>query len=332
MFNHSVHFAQPAYLLFLLILPFIIVWYWFRNKKNKAELQISTTESFKQAGKTFKERFRHSLFVLRLLAIALLIIAIARPQSSSSRQDVSIEGIDIVLALDISGSMIAEDFRPNRIEAAKRVALDFIDGRPNDRIGLVIFSGVSFTQCPLTTDHTVLKNLFKNVKSGMIQDGTAIGNGLATAVSRLKDSRAISKVIILLTDGVNNMGEIDPLTAADISKLYGLRVYTIGVGTTGVAPYPVQTPFGIQYQNMQVEIDEALLQKISDETGGKYFRATDNRTLAKIYKEIDKMEKSKIDVTTFRKKKEEFLPLALLAALFLLFELVLRNTYFRSIP
>ncbi len=332
MFSHSVHFAQPAYLFLLLIIPVIVAWYWFRNKKNKAEIQISTLESFKKAGKTFKERFRHSLFAMRMLAIALLIIAIARPQSSSSRQDVSIEGIDIVLALDISGSMIAEDFKPNRIEAAKRVAIDFIDGRPNDRIALVIFSGVSFTQCPLTSDHAVLKNLFKNVKSGMIQDGTAIGNGLATSVSRLKDSKAISKVIILLTDGVNNMGEIDPLTAADIAKLYGIRVYTIGVGTNGLAPYPVQTPFGTQYQNMQVEIDEALLQKISTETGGKYFRATNNRTLAGIYKEIDKMEKSKIDVTTFRKKKEEFLPLALLAALLLILELALRNTYFRSIP
>ena len=328
----NIHFSQPGYLYLLLLIPVIIAWYWLRNKKNKAEIQISTTESFTATKKTFKEIFRHGLFGLRILAIILLILVLARPQSSSSRQDVSVEGIDIILALDISGSMLAEDFKPNRIEAAKKVAMEFIDGRPNDRIGLVIFSGESFTQCPLTTDHAVLKNLFKNVKSGMIEDGTAIGNGLATAVSRLKESKAVSKVIILLTDGVNNSGEIDPMTAADIAKLYGLRVYTVGIGTTGMAPYPVQTPFGIQYQSMEVKIDEELLKNISNETGGKYFRATGNKALAQIYKEIDKMEKSKIDVTTFRRKKEEFLPFALLAAILLILELALRNTYFRSIP
>jgi Ca-activated chloride channel homolog len=332
MFYHNIHFAQPYYLFLLILIPLLFAWYWFRNIRNKADLQISTIESFAKTKKTFKERFRHSLFALRMLALCFLILALARPQSTSSRQDVNVEGIDIVLTMDISGSMLAEDFRPNRIEAAKKVAMDFIDGRQNDRIGLVIFSGESFTQCPLTIDHAVLKSLFKNIKSGMIEDGTAIGNGLATSVSRIKDSKAVSKVIILLTDGVNNKGEIDPLTAADIAKLYGVRVYTIGIGTTGMAPYPFPTPFGIQYQNIEVKIDEPLLKKISDMTGGKYFRATNNKTLAEIYKEIDRMEKSKIDVTTFRKKTEEFLPLALLAFIFLAFEIILRNTYFRSIP
>lgn len=332
MFYHNIHFAQAFYLYLLLLIPVIAVWYWFRNKRNTAEIRISTIESIAKARKTFKERFRHSLFALRMLALIFLIIAMARPQSSSSRQDVNVEGIDIILTMDISGSMLAEDFRPNRIEAAKKVAIDFINGRQNDRIGLVIFSGESFTQCPLTIDHTVLKSLFKNIKSGMIEDGTAIGNGLATSVSRIKDSKAVSKVVILLTDGVNNRGEIDPLTAADIAKLYGIRVYTVGIGTTGLAPYPFPTPFGIQYQNIEVKIDEPLLKKISDMTGGKYFRATDNKTLVRIYNEIDRMEKSKIDVTTFRKKTEEFLPLTILAFLFLSLEIILRNTYLRSIP
>lgn len=329
---HSIHFANSLYLLFLLIIPLLIVWYWFRNKRNIPEIQVSTTQSLTRIKKTFREQFRHGIFALRMLAIAFLIIALARPQSNLSRQDVSIEGIDIILALDISGSMIAEDFKPNRIEAAKNVAMDFIDGRPNDRIGLVIFSSESFTQCPLTTDHAVLKNLLKKVKSGMIADGTAIGNGLATSVSRLKESKAISKVIILLTDGVNNTGEVDPLTAGEIAKLYGIRVYCVGVGTTGVAPYPVQTPWGVQYQNMDVQIDEDLLRKIANETNGKYFRATNNTTLKNIYKEIDKLEKSKIDVTVFRKKKEEFLPFAIIAIALFILEIIFRTTVFRSIP
>ncbi|MCD4744699.1 MAG: VWA domain-containing protein, partial [Bacteroidales bacterium] len=226
----------------------------------------------------------------------------------------------------------AQDLRPDRLEAAKDVAIDFILGRPNDRVGLVIFSGETFTQCPLTTDHAVIKNLFKDVKSGMIEDGTAIGDGLATAVNRLKDSKAISKVIILLTDGVNNMGSLDPLSAAEIAKIYGIRIYTIGVGTIGMAPYPVQTPFGLKYQDMEVNIDEDLLRQVAVMTNGKYFRATSNRKLKEIYNEIDKLEKSKIDVTEFRKKKEEFLPFALWACIFLIFELIFRNTVFRTLP
>ena len=228
--------------------------------------------------------------------------------------------------------MLAEDFRPNRVEAAKKVAAEFIEGRPNDRISLVIFAGESFTQCPLTLDHAVVENLLSQVKTGMIEDGTAIGSGLATAVTRLKDSKAKSRVIILLTDGVNNRGSIDPLTAANISHTFGVRVYTIGVGTQGVAPYPVQTPFGTQYQNMPVEIDETLLQKIADQTGGKYFRATDNQKLRAIYEEIDRLEKTKIEVTQFHKHKEEFYSAAMSAGFFLLLEVFLSQTVFRRLP
>jgi Ca-activated chloride channel family protein len=249
-----------------------------------------------------------------------------------SKQNVNIEGIDIMMAYDISGSMLAEDFKPNRLESARDVAINFINGRPNDRIGLVIFSGEAFTQCPLTIDHSVLKNLFLSVKSGIIEDGTALGDGLATAISRIKDSKAISKVVILLTDGVNNMGSVDPLSAADIAKLFGIRVYTIGVGTTGLAPYPFQTPFGIQYQNVEVKIDEALLKQISKITKGNYYRATSKTKLENIFKEIDRLEKSKVDVTEFHKKSEEFLYFVLAAAFLLLFELFLRYTVYRTIP
>lgn len=329
---NNIDFAYPYFLYFLLVIPLLILWYWFKYKKNNADIQVSTTESFENTPKSIRQYLFHGLFVLRILAIALLIIALARPQTSTSRQDITIEGIDIVMALDVSGSMLAQDLRPDRLEAAKDVAIDFILGRPNDRVGLVIFSGETFTQCPLTTDHAVIKNLFKDVKSGMIEDGTAIGDGLATAVNRLKDSKAISKVIILLTDGVNNMGSLDPLSAAEIAKIYGIRIYTIGVGTIGMAPYPVQTPFGLKYQDMEVNIDEDLLRQVAVMTNGKYFRATSNRKLKEIYNEIDKLEKSKIDVTEFRKKKEEFLPFALWACIFLIFELIFRNTVFRTLP
>jgi Ca-activated chloride channel family protein len=228
--------------------------------------------------------------------------------------------------------MLAQDFKPDRLEASKGVAMEFIDGRPNDRIGLVIFSGETFTQCPLTTDHSIMKNLFKDIHSGMIEDGTALGDGLATAVNRIRNSKAISKVIILMTDGMNNVGSVDPLSAAEIAKLYGVRIYTIGIGTIGMAPYPVQTPYGIQLQNMPVQIDETLLREVSRLTDGKYFRATNNGKLRQIYQEIDKLEKSKIDVTEFRKKKEEYWPLALIALIFIGLEILLRNTWFRNIP
>ena len=261
-----------------------------------------------------------------------MVFALARPQSSNSWQTYTSEGIDIVLALDISGSMLAQDLKPNRLEAAKDVAASFINGRPNDNIGLVVFSAESFTQCPLTTDHTVLLNLFKDIQSGMIQDGTAIGLGLANAVSRIKDSHAKSKVIILLTDGSNNAGEIAPVTAAEIAKTFGVRVYTIGVGTKGMAPYPFQTAFGVQYQNIPVEIDEATLKQIASTTGGQYFRATDNASLKEIYSEIDQMEKTKISVQEYSKKQEEYKNWALLVFALLLVEILLRNTLLRNIP
>jgi len=325
-------FANPGFLFLLLIIPLLIAWYFFRFKRNNAEISVSTTDGFAGKGRSFKVILYHGLYVLRLLALTLLILALARPQTSLSRQDVTVEGIDLMIALDISGSMLAMDFRPDRLEASKEVAMEFIDSRPNDRIGLVVFSGESFTQCPLTIDHSVLKNLFKDVKSGMIEDGTALGDGLATAISRLKDSKAVSKVIILLTDGVNNMGAIDPRSAAEIAKLYGIRIYTIGVGTMGMAPYPVQTPFGMSTQNMEVKIDEPLLQEISSLTDGRYFRATSNAKLREIYQEIDKLEKSKIDVTEFKRKNDKYIPLVLIALALFGIEMLLRYTVLRNIP
>jgi Ca-activated chloride channel family protein len=286
---------------------------------------------FAKTGKTFRHYLRHVLFAFRIIAVALLIIVLARPQATDRFQNTSTEGIDIVLALDISGSMLARDFKPDRLEASKNVATEFISGRPYDRIGLVVFSGESFTQCPLTTDHAVLVNLLREIQSGMIEDGTAIGNGLATAVNRIKDSEAKSKVIILLTDGVNNRGEIAPATAAGIAKTFGIRVYTIGVGTQGMAPYPVQTPFGMQFRDMQVEIDENILKEIAANTGGKYYRATDNNKLMQVYSEIDKLEKSKIDVRQFSRKEEKYLVPAIIALILLALEMIARNTIFKSL-
>lgn len=331
-FVGDIIFAQPYFFYLLLLLPVLIFWYWKRHKKQYADVKISSFEGFSNYQPSLRQKMLHLPFVLRLLAITLVIVALARPQSSSKGQNIATEGIDIVLSVDISGSMLAEDFKPNRIEAAKKVAMDFIDGRPNDRIGLVIFSGESFTQCPLTSDHAVLKNLFSAIKSGLLVDGTALGDGLGTAVNRIKDSKAKSKVIILLTDGVNNAGSLPPLTAAEIAKRFNVRVYTIGVGTMGVAPYPFQTPFGIQYQNMEVQIDEALLKQISKTTDGQYFRATNNNKLKDIYAQIDKLEKTKIEVTEFRRHAEEFFPFALLAGLLLVLEMLLRYTVFRSLP
>lgn len=275
---------------------------------------------------------RHLLFVLQVLAIFFLVVALARPQSSNNWQTYTSEGIDIVLALDISGSMLARDFTPDRLEAAKEVATKFILERPQDKIGLVIFAGESFTQCPLTTDQAVLVNLMREVQSGMIEDGTAIGLGLANAVNRLKDSPAKSKVVILLTDGVNNRGAIAPLTAAELAKAYGIRVYTIGVGTYGEAPYPVQTPFGVELRNVPVEIDEEVLQQIAHLTDGKYFRATDNNKLKQIYQEIDQLEKSKIEVKHFSKKEEQYFIFGLVGLFLLITQALLRYTLLRKIP
>ena len=296
-------------------------------------MQVSSSEVFQlPEARSWKIYLRHVPFLLRMVLIALLIVVLARPQSTNSWQNSSTEGIDIMLAMDISSSMLAQDLKPNRLEAAKDVAASFINGRQNDNIGLVVFAAESFTQCPLTTDHTVLLNLFKDIQPGIIQDGTSIGLGLANAVSRIKDSQAKSKVIILLTDGVNNAGEIAPVTASEIAKTFGVRVYTIGVGTQGEAPYPFQTAFGIQYQNVPVEIDEPTLKQIAATTGGQYFRATDNASLKAIYEEIDQMEKTKISVQEFSKKQEEYMQWALLVLLLLLVEVLLKNTLLRNIP
>lgn len=329
---NGLSYKNPEFFyLFLLFIP-LIAWYIWRNQKAGASIRFSSGMGFARIPRSWKYYLRHSVFVFILSSMSFLIMALARPQSSNSWQNVTTEGIDIVIALDISSSMLAMDFQPNRIEAAKDVATQFISGRPNDKIGLVVFSGESFTQCPLTTDHATVINLFRNIESGMIEDGTAIGNGLATAVSRLKESNAISKVIILLTDGVNNRGEIAPVTAAELAKTFGIRVYTVGIGSIGTAPYPMQTPFGVQVRDMKVEIDEPTLQKISDTTDGRYFRATNNNKLAEIYKEIDKLEKSKIDVKEFSKKDEQYLRFALYGAILLIIALFLKTTIFRSVP
>jgi Ca-activated chloride channel homolog len=330
MLDH-VEWANPGFLYLLLIIPLAVIWYWLKNVRNSPELKISGVRNFLSGKKGYKTYLRHSLFIFRLCALIFLIIAMARPQTRSSWKNSTTEGIDIVIALDISGSMLAEDFKPNRIEASKKLAVEFISGRKSDRIGLVTFSGESFTQSPLTTDHSIIKNLMMEIKHGLIQDGTAIGMGLANSVNRLKNSESVSKVIILLTDGVNNSGAIAPLTAAEIAKEFGIRVYTVGIGSRGKAPFPVKTPLGVQYNYQETDIDEPTLQKISDMTGGKYYRATDNQSLKEIYREIDLMEKSKIDVVEYRKKTESFLPLAIMAALLLLLEFISRNTIFRSI-
>lgn len=328
---NGITFAQPALLWLLVLVPGMIAWYIIRQQHTHASLSMPGLKPFENAGTTFRNWLGHILFAFRIAAMVLIIIVIARPQKTDRFQDVSTEGIDIILAIDISGSMLARDFKPDRLEASKNVATEFISGRPYDRMGLVVFSGESFTQCPLTTDHAVLINLMREIQSGMIEDGTAIGNGLATAINRIKDSDAKSKVIILLTDGVNNRGEIAPETAAGIARTFGIRVYTIGVGTQGMAPYPVQTPFGIQYQNMPVEIDEEVLREIASQTGGRYFRATDNNKLQQVYNEIDQMEKSKIDVRQFTRKEEKYLLPALIAFILVTLEIVLRTTIYRNI-
>ena len=326
------NWANPEYLYILLVIPLLIVWYWFRNKKSTAELRFSGIQAFAGIAPSPKTWLIHGLFVLRIFAISLIAIALARPQSISTKQNVHIEGIDIVMSIDVSGSMLARDFKPDRLEAAKEVAAEFIAKRPNDRVSLVIFSGEAFTQVPLTTDHQMITNIFSEVKSGMIEDGTAIGDGLATSVSRLQNSDAISKVIILITDGVNNSGSVDPISAAEMAHMFGIRVYTIGIGSMGTAPYPVQTAFGIQMQQMQVQIDEELLEKIAGMTGGRYFRADNNKKLKEIYKEIDTLEKSKIDIQEFRKKHEAFVPFALLALVLFTLEIILRYVVFRRFP
>lgn len=331
MFN-NITFAYPWILYFLFILPLMFIWYWFRGRKKEPSLNYSSLKIFKSVGPNWKERLRHLPFILRCIAVGLLIIALARPQSFSSGENIYTEGIDIAMVLDISGSMLAEDFKPNRLDAAKNVIDEFIQGRSTDRIGLVIFSREAFTQCPLTIDYSVLRNLLKEIKSGMIEDGTAIGNAIANGVNRLKDSDAKSRVIILLTDGINNAGEVNPVSAAQIAKTFGIRIYTIGVGTRGEAPYPVQTPFGIKYQMMPVEIDEAVLNEIASLANGKYFRATNNKTLSQIYLEIDKLEKTQIEVTSYRNAKELFYSWLLGGLAILLLEVGLSRSLLRRLP
>ena len=291
---NNITFAHPYLLLLLLVIPLMAVWYIMRYRKQKPALQFSNISLFKGVRKTFRQRAYPLLFILRMVAVAAIIVALARPQRMLSRQEMKVEGIDIVLAMDVSGSMLAEDFKPNRLEAAKKVAADFIDGRKSDRMGLVVFAGEAFTQVPLTIDHNVLLKQLSGLKDGMTKDGTALGDGLATAINRIKDSEAKSKVIILLTDGINNQGAVDPQSAAEIAALYNIRLYTIGVGTKGLAPYPFRDAFGRKrYQNVPVELDENLLTQMAQSTNdGQYFRATNKKSLQQIFNQIDKMEKS----------------------------------------
>lgn len=328
----DMNFANPEFLYLLIALPLLIAWYVWKYKKKHPAIKISTIEGFAGSKPTIRQRLFFLPFALRVIILGLLIIALARPQTTSRSSEIKTEGVDIVITLDVSTSMLAEDLKPNRLGAAKKYAMDFIEKRVNDRVGLVIFAGESFTQCPITIDHDILKNLFEDVESGIIKDGTAIGMGLATSVNRLKESKAKSKVIILLTDGVNNAGFVAPLTAAEIAKTFGIRVYTIGVGSRGKAPYPFQTPFGVQYRNIDVKIDEEVLNNIADITDGQYFRATNNKSLQNIYDEIDKMEKTKIDETIYSTYHEEFLPFALAAGIIFLVELLLRYIFYKKIP
>jgi Ca-activated chloride channel homolog len=327
----EITFAYQPFLYLLLVLPVIVAFYIWKHRYSHAEMQYPHSGFLQKVPKSIRLKMLHLPFILRMLAMAILIVALARPQSTSLSQDVSVEGIDIVIALDISGSMLAEDFRPNRMEAAKATALEFVEMRRGDRLGLTVFSGQSFTMVPLTTDHILLKDMLRSVHTGMVEDGTAIGDGLATALNRLRESEAISKVIILLTDGINNAGVIDPLTAAEIAQIYHIRVYTVGVGSKGLVPYPFQTPFGVQYRDIEIPVDEELLQQMADMTGGRYFWADNQRALEEIYSEIDQMERSKIDVTEFARKKDEYLPLIFLALLLVGLEFILRHTWLRTL-
>ncbi|MDF2449363.1 MAG: von Willebrand factor type domain protein [Bacteroidota bacterium] len=330
----DIQFAEKQWFWLFLVIPMMIAWYVYKLKTYEGELNYSSFHLLSGIKSSLKPKFRHSSFILRLICISLLILAIARPQSRSSWKDTKTEGIDIVVSLDVSLSMLAKDFKPNRIEVAKEVLADFIDARPNDKIGLVIFGGEAFTQCPLTTDHKIIKNMFGDIKAGMLDQGTAIGLGLADGVARVKDSKAKSKVVILISDGVSNVGEIAPLTAAEIAKTFGVRVYCIGVGSKGKALQPVALyPNGeMEYDYVDVDIDDATMTQISKMTGGKYFRATDRESLEKTYKEIDLLEKTIISEKSFTNKAEHFLPLALAAAVCLLLEFVLKRFVFNAIP
>ncbi len=327
----NITFAHPWLLMLLLLVPLLIAWWIWRYRRQHVTTNYSHAPQLAAVPKTLRQRLYPLLYLLRLAAVTLVVLALARPQSKLSRQEMKVDGIDIVMALDVSGSMLAEDFSPNRLEAAKKVAADFIAGRPNDRISLVVFSGEAFTQIPLTIDHRVLQSQLDKIKSGQLKDGTALGDGLATAINRIKDSKAKSKVIILLTDGVNNMGSVDPGTAAEICALYDIRLYTIGVGKHGMAPYPFRNILGgITYQNIPVELDEPLLTSMAETTkDGHYFRATNKKSLQQIFKQIDEMEKTKIDVTQYSQTKDEYRPFLVAALLCLCAELLLKILYFK---
>ena len=329
----NIEFLNKELFWMLLLIPIALVWYVFKHNKQTAELKISSTSGFKTVS-SFWPKFKHLLFVFRLIALGLLITALARPRTVDvSTRTKTTRGIDIVMTIDVSASMLAKDLRPNRLEALKQVASDFIDGRPNDRIGLVEYAGEAYTKTPITSDKSIVQRSLRDIKyNTIIEGGTAIGMGLATSVNRLKDSRAKSKVIILLTDGVNNSGFIDPKTASELAVEYGIKVYTIGLGTNGMALSPISiNPNGsFRYGRQQVEIDEDLLSEIADVTGGKYFRATNNKKLAEIYNEINKLEKTEIEEKKYYNYEEKYRPLVLLAGLLLLLELILRNTIFRS--
>ena len=327
-------FFEYPKLLWLMVIPALLVlhYIWLEMKERHPHLRVSSSVPWAAAGTSFMAVLRHLPFLLRIFALVMIVLAISRPRSSEQMEKIDTEGIDIILAMDVSTSMLARDLTPDRINASKDIAIEFISQRPSDRMGIVVFAGESFTQCPLTTDRATLINLMKEVQTDLIEDGTAIGNGLATAVARMKDSDAKSRVVILLTDGVNNRGEISPQMAAEIAKTYGIRVYTIGVGKEGMAPYPVMTPWGVEVQNVKVEIDERLLSEIAESTGGRYFRATDNTKLAEIYSEINKMEKARTTVDSFPIYKELFASFALLALAALLLELLLNWFVIRRLP
>jgi Ca-activated chloride channel family protein len=326
----NISFARPWIFGLFLLLPVMIAWYILKRKKSQPFLQVSQLQP--QGLGSWKNVLQHFPFIFRLLAISSVIVAMAQPQSVTGQQHAEGEGIDIVLCIDVSGSMTAQDFSPNRLEAAKRVAIDFVSRRPTDRIGIVIFSGESFTLCPVTSDHNVIISAIQNIHNGMLEDGTAIGSGLATSVDRLRSSEAKSKVVLLLTDGENNGGLIDPKTAKEIAKSFSIRVYTIGMASEGYAPQPVNTPTGIAIDRQKIAIDEALLKEIATETGGNYFRARDNQSLSAIYNDIDKMEKSRVEIINTVKYQDKFFPLVLLATFFLLLEIILNYTVLRRFP
>jgi Ca-activated chloride channel homolog len=326
----NIEFTQPLFFALGILLPLLIFWYIKTNNKNTAGIALSSLAAKNLS--SWKSSFRHLPIICRIVGLACIIAALANPQTKNDEQHAEGDGIDIMLCLDVSGSMTAQDLLPNRLEAAKNVAIDFVNRRKNDRIGIVVFAGESFTQCPLTPDHGILINAIQNIHSGLLLDGTAIGDGLGTGVDRLRSSKAASKIIVLLTDGENNGGLIDPKTAKEIAKSFGIKVYTIGVGTDGEAERPAQTAMGVQMQKIKVSIDEKLLKEIANETGGKYFRAKDNNGLTNIYSTIDTLEKSKVEISTSTNFTNKYLPFAIAAAFFLLLEFLLRYLVFRKFP